>query len=787
MKKLLTLIVLIYAYSLQAQLVLTVAGQVDSIGNTNGQALLSTFNNPHGIALDCFGNIYVADRFGHQIRKITQSGIVTTLAGSGNSGDLDGQGTNAEFNEPWGLCADSVGNVYVADTRNNKIKKIDVAGNVTTIAGSGNFGTSDGPGLASTFGNPTGIEIDDNGIIYVADHLTHIIRKIDPTGFVSTIAGQPFVASFQDGVGNSAHFNRPYGLEIDNDNNIIVADEWNHRIRKVTPTGVVTTIAGGGIIGSQDGPGTGATFNYPWDVAVDSAGNMFVADGYNDVIRKIDVAGNVTTYVGTAGNSGATDGTGPAATFNGATSIAYLKTTDELYVGDAYNNLVRKIINLNVQTVSLQLTSGTSTTICQGESLDFKASPEIYNSYEFYIDNVLQQNSPSEFYTFEGVAPGNYFLSVIALDNGTQITSSDVFITVLPAPTPTITTVGVTSFFEGDSVTLIASAANDYLWSNGATTPTITVFNSGTYWVDVTNTNGCVGRSDSVIVDVTPFSDDPIITIIEGPVNISADGSEGILCFGTGALLRSDYNTGNQWLLDGFPISGATDIDYYATTSGLYQVQVQDSLGFILSSNEIRITVLPKQIDDFTGIPLNPQAGQTVQFNSTVSMDVTNFFWDFGDPDSGIDNFSNDEDPQHVYNTNGAYTVELITADIFGCSDTLIKTDYINVGDGNTGGGGNTGNPGTDPDGVFVPSAFSPNGDGMNDIFYVRGGNIASLEMNIYNQWGERIFFSDDQSFGWDGTYNGRLVQLATYTYVVQVETLTGEQVNLAGHVTVLR
>jgi sugar lactone lactonase YvrE len=297
----------------QAQLVLTIAGQLDSIGASNGAALLSSFNNPHGISVDGFGNLYVADRFGHRIRKISNSGIVSILAGSGATGSADGQGTAASFNEPWGLCADSLGNVYVADTRNNKIRKIDVNGNVTTLAGTGSFGTSNGAALASTFGNPTGVAIDENtGIIYVADHLTHIIRRIDPAGNVSTLAGSPYLTGTANGTGNNARFDRPYGIRLDNNGNIIVADEWNHTIRRVTPTGLVTTIAGTGTIGSTDGQGAAAAFNYPWDVAIDVNDNIFVADGYNNTIRKIDPAGNVTTYVGTAGTSGATDGTGAA-------------------------------------------------------------------------------------------------------------------------------------------------------------------------------------------------------------------------------------------------------------------------------------------------------------------------------------------------------------------------------------------------------------------------------------------------------------------------------------------
>jgi gliding motility-associated-like protein len=772
-----------------AQLVITIAGVLDSVGALNGPALQSHFNNPHGIAVDGFGNVYVADRFGHRIRKITTGGIATTLAGSGNSGTLDGNGVNAEFNEPWGLCADSLGNVYVADTRNNLIRKIDLNGNVTTLAGSGSFGTTNGPALGATFGNPTGIEIDETtGTIYVADHLTHIIRKIDPAGNVSTLAGAPYLTGNTNGVGLAATFNRPYGLTLDNSGNILVADEWNHLIRKVTPTGVVTTVAGNGVIGSSDGTGANVSFNYPWDITVDNNGNIFVADGYNDVIRKIDPSANVSTYVGTAGNSGATDGTGPAATFNGATGIAYFDDTDELYVADAYNELIRKIINLNIQSIALQLTTGNSTVICEGDTIGFRAAPEIYSSYDFFIAGNLVQSSTSEFFETSSLSPGNYFFSVIAYDNtGNSINSSDVFVQVLAAPNPTLTVVGNTAFFDGDSATLIASAGDSYLWNTNQTIGAITVYNTGAYWVDVTNSNGCVGRSDTINIDVTPFSIDPEIEIIEGTISTSQDGSTGTVCFGSAALLRSSYNNGNQWFRDGFPISGATSFEYLADESGEYQVEVLDSLGFTLFSNTIDIVLLPKQINNFISNPLTPTPNQTVQYIADVSSQVTNYFWNFGDANAGADNFSNLESPTHAYANVGLYTVSLITSDLVGCTDTMTRVDYIDVTTDGSGSGGGGGNPNPNDGDVFIPTAFTPNGDNSNDIFYVRGGSITELNMSIYNQWGERVFYSDDQAVGWDATFSGREVQLGTYVYVVKLQFTDGTENTYNGKVTVLR
>ena len=182
-------ILLLWSIDSYTQLVITIAGVIETSGEEDGPAFEATFSNPHGIATDEQGNIYIADRFGHKIRKLSTDGNVITIAGSGLVGSNDGVGQGASFNEPWGICVGNDGNIYVADTRNNLIRKITPSGIVTTLAGSGNYGTSDGYGLSATFGNPTGIEMDANGNLFIADHLTHIIRKIDPTGFVTTFAG----------------------------------------------------------------------------------------------------------------------------------------------------------------------------------------------------------------------------------------------------------------------------------------------------------------------------------------------------------------------------------------------------------------------------------------------------------------------------------------------------------------------------------------------------------------------------------------------------------------------
>ncbi len=746
----------------QAQLVVTVAGVVDSVGNLDGPVYEATFNNPHGIAVDQNGNVYTADRYSHTIRKITPDGFVETIAGiNGVSGTQDGPGPTATFNEPWGICVDPFGNVVVADTRNNKIRKIDAAGTVSTLAGTGNFGVSNGPALASTFGNPTGVEYDAAGNLYVADHLTHIIRKITPDGQVSTLAGTPYITGSVDGV--QASFYRPYGLTVDLDGNVLVADEWNHKIRKITPDGQVSTIAGSGLLGSTDGIANIASFNYPWDITVDEQGNIFVADGYNYTVRKIFPSGNVSTYVGNVGQTGAIDGIGFLAHFNGATAIEINSTTQEIYVADAYNNLVRKIIDLD-QDISLIVTSG-STTFCEGDFFSVDINPEIFNIYDFYVDDVLIQSGTSPTFSTTTLSPGQHNIQGIGNDGTTSSVSEYIQVTVLAATVPTVSVVGATTFFSGDSVTLVSSQAESYFWSTGETTQTITIYDSGDYYVEITDANGCTGTSEYINVQVQTLSEIPIITV---------DGNTE-LCPGASTILVSSYLLNNQWLKDGWPIDGATAATYTIEEAGIYQVQFTDSLGLIYISDPLEISVADPQIIDFSASQTNVEAGTAISLTATVNGNLSYEWQTAGQT-------SNEVSPDFIINDPGIYDVLLVTSDGI-CTDTLAKPEYLRITAPNEGNNPPTNT--TDAD-WFLPSAFSPNGDGSNDVFLLRGNGLSSVQMAIYNQWGEQVFVSSDQQNGWDGKHNNTEVQTGTYVYMVSFKDQSGAFIQTSGHITVL-
>ncbi|MEA3210598.1 MAG: hypothetical protein QOE70_3655 [Chthoniobacter sp.] len=379
--------------------VTTLAGRAGLEGSADGTGGEARFWRPAGVAVDANGNVYVSDLFNHTIRKISAEGVVTTLAGTAGVKDsADGAASAARFHDPEGLAADANGNLYVADAGNATIRRISPAGVVTTLAGNaagsaggtgeagplptggvavdaangsvyvadqdrhtifkittagivttlagsaqGRWGSVDGTGNAARFGDPYGVVVDANGSVYVADTHNHTIRKISAAGVVTTLAGSAGNDGSADGTGGAAQFYAVNGVAVDANGTVYVADGGNSTIRKISAAGVVTTLAGtAGKFGSADGPGGAAQSNAPFGVAVDAKGSVYVADTHNHTIRKISAAGVVTTLAGKAGSSGSADGTGSAARFDTPIGVA-VDTSGTVYVADGRNSTIRKI------------------------------------------------------------------------------------------------------------------------------------------------------------------------------------------------------------------------------------------------------------------------------------------------------------------------------------------------------------------------------------------------------------------------------------------------------------
>jgi len=319
-------------------------------GTNDGTGTNAGFYSPLGLALDSSGNLYLADQGNDTIRMIASNAAVTTLAGlARSSGSTNGTGGNARFYFPVGVATDTSGNVYVADTDNHTIRKIAPGGVVSTLAGLAGFpGYTDGVGNGARFNYPDGVTVDAAGNVYVADTSNELIRKITPGGVVTTVAGTVFTSGTNDGTGAAALFNGPKGLALDSSTNLYVADTGNDTIRKITPAGVVTTLAGlGGVSGRVDATGKAARFYAPSGLAMDTSGNLYVADTYNQCLRLVTPAGTVTTLA--------------LGQFSRPYGIA-MDASANLYVSDYASEIIKKGIPPYI-LLSLSIKSPTNNTV----------------------------------------------------------------------------------------------------------------------------------------------------------------------------------------------------------------------------------------------------------------------------------------------------------------------------------------------------------------------------------------------------------------------------------------
>jgi serine/threonine protein kinase, bacterial len=299
-------------------------------GSANGSGSAASFKDPTGIAVDSAGNVYVADAGNNLIRVITPAAVVTTLAGDGTVGSADGSASAASFSGPNGVAVGSGGAVYVADSSNNLIRMVSSAGDVTTIAGTGAQGSANGAGSAASFFSPGGVAVTATGEIFVADGGNNLIREVSSAGAVTTFAGDGLIGS-ADGAAADASFDLPYGVAVDSAGNLYIGDFNNNLVREVTSAGVVSTVVGAG----------DAMLDFPAGVAVDAAGNVYIADSDNNVIREISAVGVISTVAGN-GTVGSADGSDGVATFDTPTGVA-VDAAGNIYVADGGNNLIRLI------------------------------------------------------------------------------------------------------------------------------------------------------------------------------------------------------------------------------------------------------------------------------------------------------------------------------------------------------------------------------------------------------------------------------------------------------------
>jgi hypothetical protein len=538
----------------------TVAGNQSRGGTYSGDGGAATnagINYTAGVALDGTGNLYIADAFNCVVRKVSTTGIITTVAGNNSlAGSYSGDGgaaTNAGLDFPIGVAIDGSGNLYVADFYNNIVRKVTTNGIITTIAGNHGLGAGysgdGGPATNATLDSPVNVTFDNSGNLYIAEYRNNVVRKVTTSGIITTVAGKQTLGggySGDGGAATNAAFNQPQGVAVDGAGNLYIADGANNVIRQVNTNGTIATIAGNYSLGggySGDGrAATSAALNNPIGLTIDTIGNLYIADYGNNVIRKVSTSGIITTLAGNYRLGGGYSGDGGSAT-NAAlynpTGVA-LNGLANLYIADAHNNVVRKV------TATGFTANSTNSTLA--------------------LTNV------------QAAMAGNY--QVIISNPVGSVTSSNALLTVLEPPTITLEPASQTNL-AGTTATFTAAATSPlpltYQWQKngvsvtnggntyGVTTPTLTLTNvqdadAASYTVAVTNIDGSVTSSPALLVVI----DLPVI--LSQPTNqmvtLTSNATFSVTVGGTPPF---SY----QWLFNGLPLSTSNIITTVAGKSSL--------------------------------------------------------------------------------------------------------------------------------------------------------------------------------------------------------------------------
>lgn len=329
----------------------TIAGNgIASGSGDGGPATQATLNTPASIAIDTAGNVYVADAFNHRVRRITPDGTITALVGTGQAGfDGDGaQAIDARLRSPLGVAVDGSGTLYIADTYNHRIRKVAPDGVISTIAGTGasGFGGDGGPGTAAMLSYPTGIAVASDGTLYIADTRNHRVRKLATDGTITTVAGTGAAGYNGDGGPAAlARLNSPRDVAVSRDGTLYIVDRENRRIRRVDADSIITTVAGTGSSGFNGyrGEAIEATLRAPYGIAVDAQGNLYIADTFNHRVRKVTPDGSIFTVAGSDRFGFSGDGWGAGfAALHYPLSVA-VDIAGNLYIADSHNHRIRKV------------------------------------------------------------------------------------------------------------------------------------------------------------------------------------------------------------------------------------------------------------------------------------------------------------------------------------------------------------------------------------------------------------------------------------------------------------
>jgi gliding motility-associated-like protein len=659
---------------------------------------------PIGLAFDRAGNFYIVQNEGYTIQKVTQKGEVSTYAGTGVQGYSNGPRATAMFDSMLDIVIDSADNLYITDSF-SRIRKITPDGMVSTFAGKGIPGDGDDQGEKAIFNHPKCLAIDKDQNIYVGDTENFKIRKITPTGLVTTLAGDGREGNFI-GNGKTARFGDIQGLVTDADNNVYVCDAKYHQIKKITPDGTVSVYAGNGNAGNADGDRLSATIQQPFSMVFDESGNLYFADLFT--IRKITPDGKVVTVAGDNNQPpGNTDGYGTDARFT-ICECMRLDPCGNIYVADFDNRVIRKITHDNyVTTIAgngpyFKYTGNVGPSTCATSTLNIPVNVQSQPTITSVFDNVTVTDCATM---------ANYAIKAAATDN-------------CPASTIRFTqTPDANTLLQNHVPLKVTLTATD---NTGGT-------NSITFNVTAQNDVEPPGRSVKVSASST--------SSCEGsPIKFIAD------------VKNPDAGTSYQWLVNGVN-SGLNSPEFVSSTlkTGDFvncAVTTGGGCGIPNLGFDVPVVVNPYPV-----ITLNPAeqiiAGKSIQLNPIVSGNIATYNW------IPTDGLSDSHSQYPVASPDNTTTYKLTATSVDGCpAESMVKVTVIHN--------------------ITPPNTFSPNGDGQNDTWNITGLDSYPVSTTqVFNRYGSAVFKSTGYPKPWDGSINGQDVPGGTYYYIIDLKNGT--------------
>lgn len=583
MKTKITILLLLAISIIRGQNISTVAGNGTMAFSGDGSiGTIASLNRPKGISANA-GAVYIADYGNNRIRKmVISTGIISTVAGNGTAGFLgDGAvATSARLNHPSGLYVDGSGTIYIADSDNNRIRKVLTSGVIITIAGN-SMGYSGDGGIATSaqLWNPTGLYVNASGDVFIADANNNRIRKITAsTGIITTIAGGGSVLG-DGGLATNAKLNNPVGVWVDVSDNVYIADLGNYRVRKITAsTGIITTIAGDGTTNfSIDGVLATSTAIDPLGVSVDGYGNIYTISTAGSRVRKINSSTGIINTIAGNGNLGFSGDGGIAknAQINASSPCGIWAGNGDVFIPDTENNRVRYACTSLMPIIS----QGDSVSFCQGGSVVLTSN--YYTTYQWYKNGTYLTGSSSQ--SFTATTAGSYEVLVIggiAASFGCSAKSDPTIVSINPLPTASIVPTGTTTFCQGGNVTLNANTGIglSYQWQyNGnnistATSSTYSTSISGNYGVVVTNSTNC---TKTAIINV----------LVHNNPTVTATSNNTVICEGSNITL-----TGNGASTYSWTNGVSNNVAFTPTSTATYTVTGANSNGCI-DSDTITIQV----------------------------------------------------------------------------------------------------------------------------------------------------------------------------------------------------